>query len=1071
MLESQTCPKCGAGIPTGALEGLCSKCLAGLAFGIAEAPGPQSAEGHHTAVMAPAVSIAPAPPALPRAASRSADTPARLFGDHELLNEIARGGMGVVFKARQVSLNRIVAVKMILSGEFASEAFVRRFRAEAEAAAHLHHPNIVAIHEVGEQNGQHYFSMDYVKGPSLAALVKDHPLPAIRAVEYLQKVARAIQYAHEQGILHRDLKPSNVLIGEDDEPRVMDFGLAKRLWNSEAGTADPELTLSGEVLGSPGYLPPEQAAGRRGTVGPQSDVYSLGAILYHLLTGRPPFVGESVQDTLAQVLNSEPIAPRLLNPRVPRDLEIICLKCLEKNAPRRYGSALELADELGRFLRHEPIRARPVGAPERMWRWCRRRPALAAAIALLAIVATGSTTTAVRMARLERTARWEAYATDVNHAQSEWQDENHAQAFFYLQKHVPRGLGPDLRGFEWRHLWKLTRGNYSFKLPRQPQVVGSLMFSPDGKSLAAFRWDTSDPLKVWDLTSRRERFRIAEATSLGGFSSNGKWFVAGAADGTVNVYDAETGKLLFAIPRAGEIVAFAADGNCVATINPSRTVTVLKLETQHSTPVVTNFTRRYFDYGKGAPLALAPDGSGLAVIRPGAATDREDSGIDVWDTVTQSLRTFLHDKHEIRTMQFSPDGRVLAVGDGDGRVRLWNLASGEPREFQAHDLPILCLAFSPDGRTLATGSADESIQLWEVATSGQKLKRFDGQIGSVWSLAFSADGKFLATGSRDSPIRFWDLEAADPADEIRDLKSEKVGNFTFSPDGSLMAGGCRDDTVRIWDVRTMSERFRLKNASYVVAFTSDGRKLLASTADGIAQWWDFRADTTQSLPQYGSLGQVTSVDLSSDRRVAALGWSTGGIQLLEIDSGKVLGTYHGHSDAVLCVTFSPDPTLFASGSRDKTIRVWNSRQPDKPLQVCAEHRGAVGGLAISGDGKTMVSGCSANTIKFWDLRHLKKTSLASISWHQSAVRTLAFSPDSRTLASGSEDKAVKLWDLASRSQLASFRFDDAIRLVAFSADGNNLAVVTDKGTLRLLRTVPLAEADEEFRTFYSAGAK
>src|SRR5439155_16367894 len=186
------------------------------------------------------------------------------------------------------------------------------------------------------------------------------------------------------------------------------------------------------------------------------------------------------------------------------------------------------------------------------------------------------------------------------------------------------------------------------------------------------------------------------------------------------------------------------------------------------------------------------------------------------------------------------------------------------------------------------------------------------------------------------------------------------------------------------------------------------------------------------------------------------------------DTGKLVGTYRGHSNAVLSVTFAPGGKQFASGSRDTTIRVWDVKIPEQSLLTCTEHTGGVSGLAISGDGRTMVSGCSANTIKFWDLRHLKKTSLASISWHQSAIRTLAFSPDSRTLASGSEDKAVKLWDLASRSQLASFRFDDAIRLVAFSADGNNLAVVTDKGTLRLLRTVPLAEADEEFRTFYSA---
>ena len=1060
VTEMPTCPKCGAELSAGALQGLCSKCLADFAFGIPELPSPRPATGQQNIP-------APAPPAASPAAPTQ--TSIRCFGDYELLQEIARGGMGIVYKARQLSLHRIVAVKMILPGQFASEAVVRRFRAEAEAAANLHHPNIVAIHEVGEQDGQHYFSMDYVEGRSLSALVNDNPLPAVRAAGYLLKIALAVHYAHQHGILHRDLKPSNVLIGTDDEPRITDFGLAKRLDDSQLSTINPQITLSGQVLGSPGYLPPEQATGHR-EVGPPSDVYALGAILYHLLTGRPPFVGETLQDTLAQVVNTEPVAPHLLNPAAPRDLETICLKCLEKKADRRYASAQQLADELGRFLHGEPIQARPVSALEKFGRWCRRKPALAAAIALLAVVAIGSTAAAIHLGRLERIARWQAYSTDLSQAHYDWQGSNFAQAFYLLQRHLPRAGEADLRGFEWRHLWKLTRGNYSFKLPRQAQVVGSLMFSPDGKELATFRWDKSDALTVWDLEARRERFRIADATSFGGFSANGKWLVAGTADGSVKVFDSETAKLIFAIPRAGEIVAFAAEGNGVVTIDTNRTVMVLKLEMQRFAPILTNLTRRYFDYGKGAPLAISPDGHWLAVIRPGGSSDAEDSGIEIWDTTSKSLRTVRQDRLEIRTLQFSPDGQILAVGDGAGVVHLWNWATRETRPFTAHEQPVLSLAFSPDGQTLATGGSDESIQLWDVATLGQKLKRFGGQIGAVWSLAFSPDGRFLASGGRDSPIKVWDLNAADPVEVITDLKSQKIGNFTFSPDGSLMAGGCRDNTVRIWKVATMTEMHRLTNASYVVAFTSDGRKLLASTADGIAQWWDFQANTRASVPPYGGLGKVTSVDLSSDRRVAAIGLSDGAIQLLEIDSGKILNTYRGHSDAVLSVTFAAGGKQFASGSRDKAIRIWDVTVPQKSLQICAEHRGAVGGLAISSDGRMMASGCSANTIKFWDMRHLEK-SLGSISWHQSAIRTLAFSPDSHTLASGSEDKAVKLWDFASRRPLANFQFDDAIRLVAFSPDGNNLAVITDKGALRLLRTVTLIEADEEIRTFYGDRAK
>jgi len=421
-------------------------------------------------------------------------------------------------------------------------------------------------------------------------------------------------------------------------------------------------------------------------------------------------------------------------------------------------------------------------------------------------------------------------------------------------------------------------------------------------------------------------------------------------------------------------------------------------------------------------------------------------------------------------MLFSPDGQMLVVGDGDGWVHLCNWSTRETRPFQAHEMPILALAFSPDGRMLATGSSDENIQFWDAVSLEQKLKSLDGQIGPVWSLAFSPNGKFLASGSRDSPIRFWNVEIARPVEVIADLKADKFGNFAFAPDGNLMAGGCRDNTVRIWEVATMTERHRLDNAAYVVAFSGDGKKLLAATVDGVAQWWDFRADIKKAVPEYSGYAQIASVDLSPDRRVAALGRSDGTIQLLEIDSGKILGTYLGHTDAVLAVGFTSGATRFASGSRDKTIHLWDVNAPATSLRTADELNGAVRALKISDDGKIVVSGGSDGTITFWDARRLGR-SLASINWHQSAIRTLALSPDNRVLASGGEDKVVKLWDFVRHNPLASFKFSDAIQLVEFSPDGNNLAVVTEKGTLRLLRAVTFGEADEEYRVFYSARGK
>jgi serine/threonine protein kinase len=364
-----TCPECGAELPAGTAVGQCPNCLLALGLVGAEAePVRQRAAVRSQAAKADnrpkANDLCLDPDPLPLATR---------FGDYELLEEIGHGGMGVVYKARQKSLDRIVALKLLMFGPHAPPESVKRFRAEAVATAALQHPHIVAIHEVGLCAGQHFLVMDFVEGPSLARLIGNQPLPARRAAGYVRTIAEAIHYAHERGLLHRDLKPSNVLIDANDQPRVTDFGLAKRL------EGDSELTVSGQVLGSPNFMPPEQAAGKRGTVSRRSDVYALGAILYHALTGRPPFVGEGLADTVQQVLNVEPVSPRVLNPRLPADLETVCLKCLEKEPAKRYATAQLLAQELGRFLEGKPVLARPVGRLSKAGRWCRRNPHLAGA--------------------------------------------------------------------------------------------------------------------------------------------------------------------------------------------------------------------------------------------------------------------------------------------------------------------------------------------------------------------------------------------------------------------------------------------------------------------------------------------------------------------------------------------------------------------------------------------------------------------------------------------------------------------------------------------------------------------
>ncbi len=414
-----------------------------------------AARPHERALIADPVSAA--------SARRQPDDPnaGRTFGGFTLIRKLAHGGMGVVYLARQESLRRTVALKMILAGDHANESEIRRFHQEAEAAAQLDHPGIVPIYEVGEHQGLHYFSMAYVPGGTLADRARNGPLPPNQAAELVRRIAEAVDYAHHRGIIHRDLKPANILMDAGEQPKVTDFGLAKQI------TGLSHLTQTGEVIGTPSYMAPEQAQGRAEMVGPPSDVYSLGAVLYCLLVGRPPFQAATVLDTLKQVTESEPVSPRQLNPAVGRDLETICLKCLQKEPARRYVSALALGDDLGRFLAREPILARPVGRIEHLWRWYRRNTLVASLGVLFVITLFCATvvswTMADRAGRNEARAlralslsegRW--YAAELGLARQDWARGQVQGATRRLDSLRPSAPGsPDLRGFEWHQLDRL----------------------------------------------------------------------------------------------------------------------------------------------------------------------------------------------------------------------------------------------------------------------------------------------------------------------------------------------------------------------------------------------------------------------------------------------------------------------------------------------------------------------------------------------------------------------------------------------------------------------------------------
>ena len=863
----------------------------------------------------------------------------KYFGDYELLSIIAQGGMGIVYKALQISLNRIVALKMIVSGEFATKEAVDRFYSEAKAAALLDHPGIVPIFEVGEFEGKHFFSMVYVEGSSLASKLEDGPLEPIPSARMMLEVAQAVQYAHEQEVIHRDLKPSNILLDAQGRPRITDFGLAKQL------TDQSGLTVSGQVLGTPSYMPPEQAAGQINAIGPASDVYALGAILYSLTTGRPPFQAASSIDTLRQVVEKEPVAPRLLNSVIPRDLETIILKCLEKSLPRRYGSAKLLADELQRFLEGRPIVARPISRVAKAWRWCQRNPSVASlaslVIILLASVTLISAVSYVREAALrikqeqltlseskakeqaigaehvaelekekakasETLTRRNLYVSDAVRIDKLIKEQNFDHAQTLLHRHIPKSTDQeDLRGFDWYYNWRQLN-----------------------QELASY--DFKKPVEVMDL------------------SADEKTLAVGCEGGRAYLLELASGKLRDAVFAIDDVhwasLAFVGDDRLIGH-GLLGGFKLWNTDTHDTIAALTTSVQELRNKGKVVehriPAAVSQNGEQMVCAdgtRTGIADQDDDGLLALWNLKSLRPSTFpwindgihsvsvegkaSHTPFFLNGLEFFPNSdnffseeRSASGAKNMDEWTLRRLTNRASREYERPgssvslpkkelDLPmghpVSAISISADGKLLVAGTKSGELQVWDLEKVEQPAQWTEEPFKTckisespIVSVAISGDAKTCLVTDGKS----WQ---AVKNNDLKRLTKVEVSNGQCTAvaflDDNLIAVGMSYGLVEVWSLSESKiiQRFNSSQAAVTRILVGNiSNCILVSNADGKVFAFDRMRETQAIVPQTSPANWTSSFP-----KVAVWSESTGYLAYESFNGGLIKLNLHHPEDSV-----------------------------------------------------------------------------------------------------------------------------------------------------------------------------
>lgn len=984
---------------------------------------------------------------------------------YSIQDEVGRGGMGVVYEATDTRLKRPVALKMLLSG--LDGPHLIRFLIEAESMAQVRHPNVVQVFEAGEYLGRPFLAMEFLAGGTLSARLKTRPkYPIKEAVALMVQIARGVEAAHRQGIVHRDLKPGNIMFDAAEQPRVTDFGLAKR--------NDQDLTATEQTMGTPAYMAPEQALGKTKSAGASADVYSLGVMLFELLTGQRPFNGDNPASLIYKVIHEPAPTIKSIDAGLPRDLEVIIDKCLEKDARKRYLDAGLLADDLERYLRDEPISARPAGSVEKSIKWMRRHPAITlifsvVVISVLVIGIGGSVllrrTDDARKVALEALAQTTKAREELQAKLDEASEILDANSVVQIQEVFKNGASP-AKCLEL--LQKIPRDHLNIEWGLTAKSLDQSLFRLYGHH---------GPLTV--ITYFNDSSRI----------------VTGSTDGMVMFWEAATGRLLNSIEIGDEIKRIDVSADRSIVVAAGQNGKVLVLDPLNHQPIDVLKIASSSICG----LAISPDSKSVLI---GTA----DQGVQLWKLGEKATKQAIEKSStELISMVADARWKMIATSDLNGLIRLYDGKTNQLiKEIHPESPHAVSLAISSNGKRLMSGpisaskaskAADlETAHVWDLETfkelgvirepreriesftiSGNGLRAVIGSGNSarIWNLktadsigkirghnsdvtavAISYDGQFAATGSVDNSVRVWNGESEHARPELREHRGA-IFSVAISKDGKRVLTGSEDNTARVWDAISFKRLFTLeghRGAINSVEISFDGERFVTGSDDKTVRVWDARTGKCLRILE-DHQGVVHDVALSPDGKRVLIANGERSAGLYEVETGKALFELSGHTDFVTCVAYSTQGDRIVTGSADRSVRIWDAKTGSLVHKLLG-HRGEVSCVAISANGGWIVSGSkgsnkeSDNTVRVWDA--LSGEQKFEIRGHAGTVSDVAISRDGKRIIIASDDKTARVLDSRTGQVLFILRgHTQGVTSVAISSDGQRLVTGSEDTTVNV----------------------